>query len=123
LSAGSTIARRDPGSGSAPAISKMLPPSTPARCADTPTQAHPARTTCRWVSIQCAGASKPLLTLSHSRITVPVNAAGSIGRHTTSRVVKGAWPSGWTCQYPSAPAGPAGPKRVAVDSRKNSSRV
>ena len=98
MSAGSTIARRDPGSGSSPAASKMLPPSMPARCADTPTQAQPARTICRWVSIQCAGASKPALTLSHSRITVPVYAPGSDGRHTTSRVANGASPAGVTCQ-------------------------
>ena len=101
----------------------MLPPSMPARCAETPTHAHPARATWRWVSIQCAGASKPALTLSHSRITVPVNAPGSDGRHTTSRVANGAWPDGVTGQYPPAPAGPAGSKQVAADSRKNSSSV
>jgi hypothetical protein len=83
------------------------PPSTPRRCADTPTQAQPDRVTCRWVSIQCAGASNPALTLSHSRITVPVKAAGSDGRHTTRRVANGARPDGVTSQYPSAPAGPA----------------
>jgi len=35
----------------------------------------------------------------------------------------GAWPDGMTGQYPSAPAGPAGSKQVAADSRKNSSSV
>ena len=80
----------------------------PTRWADTPTQAQPDLTTCRWVSIQCAGASNPALTLSHSTMTVPVKAAGSAGRHTTRRVVNGAWPDGVTSQYPSAPTGPAG---------------
>ena len=95
----------------------------PARCAESPTQAQPDRMRWRWVSIQCAGASNPALTLSHSRITVPVNAAGSAGRHTTRRVANAASPDGVTSQEPSAPASPASLKLVASPSRKNSSRV
>jgi hypothetical protein len=55
-------------------------PSTPSRCAETPTQAKPARGRLRWTVSHSAATSAPDDTFSHSTTTVPVNAAGSAGR-------------------------------------------
>ena len=74
-------------------------PSTPTRCADTPTSAKPSL-------IICAARSpdmndSPADTLFHSTITVPLNACGSRGRTTSIRERNGASPIGSAAHRPS----------------------
>ncbi len=85
--------------------------STPTFCALTPTHAVPLRINSLWAMIQSAGASPPAVTLSHSTTTVPLNFAGSIGRLTTSRVLKSPADvagSGATWSFPSVGMGAVG---------------
>ena len=55
------------------------PPSTPIRCADTPTHASPRRRISSCVVAHSGSASTPPLTFSHSTTTVPLNAPGHSG--------------------------------------------
>src|SRR5262249_25022641 len=83
------------------------PPSTPIRCADTPTHASPARTTSSATLAHSGLASTPPLTLSHSTTTLPLNFDGSAGARTTTRVRYGAVVSGANVQRPSCVGAPA----------------
>jgi hypothetical protein len=69
---------------------RLPPPSTPIFWADTPTQAAPRRINSVWLKIQSGAASSPPLTFSHSTHTVPLKAAGSIGRWTSILVANSA---------------------------------
>ncbi len=73
----------------------------PMICADTPTQMSPRRVSASWSICHSGSESMPLLTLSHSTTTVPLNFDASAGRRTSTLVLYGAVPEGWKVQRPS----------------------
>jgi hypothetical protein len=96
------------------------PPSTPMRWADTPTHASPARVISSCVLTHSGLASTPPLTLSHSTITVPLNADAFAGARTSTRVRYGALASGANAQRPSPVSAPTTLYDVAVPTARNS---
>ncbi len=67
--------------------------------------------------------SNPADTLFHSTTTVPLNAAGFVGRRTSSRVRKSACVVGCAGHTPFAVHVPTGAYAVATPSRNHSSSV
>ena len=71
-------------------------------CADTPIHTCPARRISSARYVKSGAASWPPLTLSHSTSTTPLNAAGSAGRRTSTRVAYGAVSASVSSKRPSS---------------------
>ena len=98
-------------------------PLTPARCADTPIQALPARMISAELCAHTGSRSIPPLTFNHSSTTVPSKRAVSVGRRTSRRVEKLSVPVATVDQLPSLPSAVpgAGPYVGASPARNHSS--